>query len=58
MDMTFSTRNVRSLYTAGSLMTLAEEISEYVRLGGGYRRLDGTKVALKQKANIQGVSGS
>jgi hypothetical protein len=29
MDMRFSTRNVRSLYRAGSLRTVAEEISKY-----------------------------
>jgi exonuclease III len=29
MDMRFGTWNVRSLYTAGSLRAVAEEISEY-----------------------------
>jgi hypothetical protein len=44
MDMRFGTWNVRSLYRAGSLITVAEEISKYklhlvgvqeVRCGGG-----------------------
>jgi hypothetical protein len=44
MDMRFGTWNVRSLYRAGSLMTVAKEISKYklnlvgvqeVRWGGG-----------------------
>jgi exonuclease III len=44
MDMRFGTWNVRSLYTAGSLRTVAEEVSKYkldllgiqeVRWGGG-----------------------
>jgi exonuclease III len=44
MDMRFGTWNVRSLYRAGSLRTVAEEVSKYkldllgiqeVRWGGG-----------------------
>jgi hypothetical protein len=34
MDMRFGTWNVRSLYRAGSLRTVAEEVSKYVRFTG------------------------
>jgi hypothetical protein len=34
MDMRFGTWNVRSLYRAGSLRTVAEEFSKYVRFNG------------------------
>jgi hypothetical protein len=45
MDMRFGMLNVRSLYRAGSLMTLAKEISNY-KLDLEYRRSAGTGVAL------------
>jgi hypothetical protein len=34
MDMRFGTWNVRSMYRAGSLSAVAEEISKYVRFSG------------------------
>jgi hypothetical protein len=45
MDMRFGTWNVRSMYRAGSLRAVEEEISKY--------KLDGTEVALNQQANIR-----
>jgi hypothetical protein len=48
MDMRFGTWNVGSPYRAGSLMTVAKEISKYEIDLGGYRRSDGTGVAPNQ----------
>jgi hypothetical protein len=52
MDLSFDTWNVRSLYRAGSLMTVASEISKYKSDLVGHRRSDGTGVVLRQQANI------
>jgi hypothetical protein len=50
MDMRFGTWNVRSLYRAGSLRTVAEEISKYkLDLVGAP---DGAEVALNQQVII------
>jgi hypothetical protein len=47
MDMRFGTWNVKSLYRAGSLMTVAKEISEYksnfVGVQGGRWNRGGTE---------------
>jgi hypothetical protein len=48
MDMRFGMWNVRSMYRAGSLRDLGEEMSKYRE----YRRSDGMEVALKEQANI------
>jgi hypothetical protein len=50
--MRFGTWNVRSLYKAGSLMTVATEISKYKLDLAGYRRSGGMGVVLNQQANI------
>jgi hypothetical protein len=44
-DMRFGTWNVRSLYRAGSLATVAQEIAKYKSDLGEYRRSDGAQVA-------------
>jgi hypothetical protein len=53
MDMRFGTWNVRNLYRAGSLITVAKEISKYKLDLVGYRRSDGTEAAPNQQANIR-----
>jgi hypothetical protein len=52
MDMRFGMWNVRSLYRAGWLMTVAKEISKYKLDLVEYRKSDGTEVAPSQQANI------
>jgi hypothetical protein len=52
MDMRFGTWNVRSIYRAGLLRTVAEDISNISYMSSEYRRSDGTEVALNQQANI------
>jgi ACT domain-containing protein len=52
MVMRFGTLNVRSLYRAGSLRTVAEEVSKYKLDLLGVQRSDGAEVALNQQANI------
>jgi hypothetical protein len=52
MDMRFGIWNVRSMYRAGSLRAVAEEISKYNLVLWEYRRSDGMEVALNQQANI------
>jgi hypothetical protein len=57
MDMRFGTWNVRSLYRAGSLMTVAKKKKEEKKnqninyIQWEYRSY-GTRVALNQQANI------
>jgi hypothetical protein len=50
--MRFRTWNVRSLYRADWLMTVAREISKYKSIWWGYRRSDGTAMEPNQQANI------
>jgi uncharacterized membrane protein len=52
--MRFATWNVRSLYRADSLMTVAKEIAKYdiSYIWLEYRRSDGTEVAPNQRANL------
>jgi hypothetical protein len=55
MDMRFGTWNVRSMYRAGSLRVVGEEMSKYkLDLMGvqEYRRSDGMEMALNEQANI------
>jgi hypothetical protein len=52
MDMRFGTWNVRSMYRAGSLRAVAEEISKYKLHLMEVQRSDGTEVALKKGAKI------
>jgi hypothetical protein len=52
MDIRFDTWNVRSLYRAGSLITVAKEISTNKLDLVGFRRSDGTRVAPNQQENI------
>jgi hypothetical protein len=51
MDMRFGTWNVRSMYRAGSLRAVGEEISKYKLDLVGVQE-DGMEVALNEQANI------
>jgi hypothetical protein len=55
--MRFGTWNVRSLYRAGLLVTVAKQISKYKVNLVGVQEVDGTEVALNQQANIHFFSG-
>jgi hypothetical protein len=52
MAMKFDASNIRSLYRAGSLMTVEKEISNYTLDLVGLRRSDGVEVTPNQQANI------
>jgi hypothetical protein len=52
MDMKFGTWNVRSMYRAGSVRVVGEEISKYKQDLMEYRRSDEVEVTLKEQANI------
>jgi hypothetical protein len=52
MDLRFGTWNVRSMYRAGSLRTVAEEVSKYTFDLVGVQRSDGMEVAPNQQASI------
>jgi hypothetical protein len=53
IDTRLGTWNVGNLYKAGSVTTVAKEISKYKSdLVGVYRRSDGTEVAPNHQANI------
>jgi hypothetical protein len=51
MDITFGTWNVRSLYRAGSLATVARETAKY-KLDLVEYKSDGTEVAVNQQVII------
>jgi hypothetical protein len=51
MDMRFGTWNVRSMYRAGLLRAVGEDISKYT-LDWEYTRSDGMEAALNEPANI------
>jgi hypothetical protein len=51
MDMKFGTWNVRSMYRAGSLRAVAEEISKYELDLVGVEDVNGTEVATNQQAS-------
>jgi hypothetical protein len=52
MDMRFGTWNVRSMYTAGSLRAVGEEISKYKLEVVGVQEVSGDGGALYERANI------
>jgi hypothetical protein len=52
MDMRFGTWNVRSMYRAGSLTTVAEEISKYKLDLVVERKSDCTEMALNHQVKI------
>jgi hypothetical protein len=51
MDMGFGTWDVRSLYMAGSLITVGKKHQIISYISWEYRRSDGTGVATNQQAN-------
>jgi hypothetical protein len=53
MDMRFGTWNVRSMYRAGSLRAVAEEISKYKLDLVGVQGVRWDEVAQNQQANIR-----
>jgi hypothetical protein len=52
MDMIFGTWNVRSIYRAGSLRVVGEEISTYKLDSVGVQEVRWDRGALNQQANI------
>jgi ACT domain-containing protein len=52
MDMRLGAWTVRSLYSAGSLMTVVKEISNYKLDLVGVQEVRGTEVALNQQVTI------
>jgi hypothetical protein len=50
IDMKFGAWNVRSLYNAGSLMTVENEISEYKSDLMGVQEVSGSELARNQQA--------
>jgi hypothetical protein len=52
MDVQFGTWKVRSLYRAGSLMTVVKEISKYKLVLQEYRTSDRTGVVPNKQVNI------
>jgi hypothetical protein len=55
MDMRCDNCDVKKLYKAGSLLTVAKEISKYIisYIQWKYNRSDGTEVAPNQQTNIR-----
>jgi hypothetical protein len=53
MEMRLGLWNVKSLYRAGSLMTVSRELLRYVRFSGrGCRKSDGRAVALLENTHF------